>query len=260
MSRLITKYEDPKTKKKSYRCIAPDCGETRAGNAAFDRVLKHATACKHLEKFSPEAYHDALAQSGQSSLGAQLDETSHRLPHGQTSLDMVPIRDQGKKIKEDAHQLFQAKVDHIIMRLICVRGLIPNLIDSTEWKELMHVLNGNYKPTSGDTFADKHIPREANYVREKQIEILRRIDNLTLTFDGNTTRKPHAIYTAHATTPSRASYFLDGHEGSDEHHNTQWVKGKLLKVCNKLYINNLCLNSVLDDSIGRQKELVGHLF
>ena len=99
---------------------------------------------------------------------------------------MVPICDQGKKIKEDTCQLFQAKVDHIIMRLICVCGLIPNLIDSAEWKELMHVLNGNYKPTSGDTFADKHIPCEANYVHEKQIKILCRIDNLTLTFDGNT--------------------------------------------------------------------------
>src|ERR1700676_2798888 len=140
---LITKYEDPKTKKKSYQCIASDCGETRAGNATFDRVLKHATACKHLEKFSPKAYHDTLAQLGQSSLGAQLDETSQCLPHGQTGLDMVPIHDQGKKIKEDARQLFQAKVDHIIMRLICVHGLIPNLIDSAEWKELMHVLNGN---------------------------------------------------------------------------------------------------------------------
>jgi hypothetical protein len=42
-------------------------------------------------------------------------------------------------------------------------------------------------------------PSEAIFVREKQIEILRGIDNLTLTFDGNTTRKPHSIYTVHAT-------------------------------------------------------------
>jgi hypothetical protein len=79
------------------------------------------------------------------------------------------------------------------MRLICVRGLIPNLLDQPEWKELMHLLNGDYTPTSGDTFADKHIPHEANFVRKKQIEILRDTNNLTLTFDGNTTQKPHTI-------------------------------------------------------------------
>jgi hypothetical protein len=42
---------------------------------------------------------------------------------------------------------FQNSVDHIIMRLICVRGLVPNLIDSPEWKELMNKLNGIYKPS-----------------------------------------------------------------------------------------------------------------
>ena len=73
----------------------------------------------------------------------------------------------------------------------------------------MNLLNGAYRPTSADTFAAKHIPHEAVYVQQKQTEILRNIDNLTLTFDGNTTRKLQSIYTAHATTPSRKTYFLD---------------------------------------------------
>ena len=67
----------------------------------------------------------------------------------------------------------------------------------------MYLLNGAYEPTSTDVCAKKHIPYEAVYVRQQQAEILSAIDNLTLTFDGNTTRKPHSIYTAHATTPSR---------------------------------------------------------
>ena len=96
----------------------------------------------------------------------------------------------------------------------------------------MNLLNGAYRPTSADTFAAKHIPREAVYVRQKQTEILCNIDNLTLTFDGNTTRKLQSIYTAHATTPSRKTYFLVAHQGSDERHPTQWVTSKLMKVCN----------------------------
>jgi hypothetical protein len=136
----------------------------------------------------------------------------------------------GKKEKEEQRKLFQAKVDHVIMRLICVRGLIPHIIDSPEWKELMGLLNGLYHPTPSDAFSDKHIPSEAVFVREKQIKILRGINNLTLTFDGNTTRKPHSIYTVHATTPSRVTYFLDAHEGSSERHTQEWVTNKLRHV------------------------------
>ena len=116
------------------------------------------------------------------------------------------------------------------MRLICARGLVPHTIDSPEWKEFTGLLNPSYHPTSGDTFADKHIPREAVFVREKQIKLLSAEENLTLTFDGNTTRKPQSIYTVHATTPARVTYFLDGHQGSNERHTQEWVTNKLLKV------------------------------
>jgi len=64
----------------------------------------------------------------------------------------------------------------------------------------MLILNGTYQPMSADTFANKHIPWEAVFVPQKQIKILHTINNLTLTFDGNMTQKPHSIYTAHATT------------------------------------------------------------
>jgi hypothetical protein len=94
----------------------------------------------------------------------------------------------------------------------------------------MPQLTGCDNPTPSDTFADRYIPNEAVFVREKQIKILREIDNLTLTFDGNTTRKPHSIYTVHATTPSRLTYFLDGHEGSSERHTQEWITNKLLHV------------------------------
>jgi hypothetical protein len=147
------------------------------------------------------------------------------------TLNMATLRAEGAKAKALSHRKFQEEVDHIIMRLICVRGLVPNVIDSPEWKELMLKLNGIYKPTSGDVFRDQHIPKEAAFVRNRQIEILKKEENLTLTFDGTTIRKPESFYTAHATTPLRATYFLDGHGGTGEHHNTEWIVDKLLKVC-----------------------------
>lgn len=125
---------------------------------------------------------------------------------------------------------FQNSVDHIIMRLICVRGLVPNVLDSPEWKELMIKLNGMYKPSSSDAFCDTFIPQEAVFVQSKQIELLKGEENLTLTFDGTTIRCNESFYTAHATTSSRQSFFLDGHEGSGESHDRKWITDNLMKV------------------------------
>ena len=179
-----------------------------------------------------------MNESSEGSLGAQLevDSDEEKSEHPQKKLkvqgklDLGALRVSRRKEKEGHRKIFQMKVDHIIMRLICACSLVPHIIDSPEWKELMGLLNGSYHPTSADIFADKHIPCEAVFVREKQINILRNIQNLTLTFDGNTTRKPHSIYTVHATTPEWATYFLDGHEDSGERHTQEWVTNKLLKV------------------------------
>ena len=43
-------------------------------------------------------------------------------------------------------QLYQDHVDLMIMKLICVCGVIPKVIDSPEWKALMNLLNSVYNP------------------------------------------------------------------------------------------------------------------
>lgn len=220
------------------------------------RVLKHATSCNHLRVKNAELWQEALTESAQGALGATIEAAdlaaansagSGQLHGGepvmkrakvQTGLDVTKLRESGKEARDREQKLFQARVDHVIMRLICVRGLVPNLIDSAEWKELTNLLNGTYYPTSSDSFSNNIIPREAVLVRENMVNLLRGEENLTITFDGNTTRKPQALWTTHATTPvTRQSYFLDAHEGSDERHTALWVKDKVLKVqCNPLIL------------------------
>jgi hypothetical protein len=124
----------------------------------------------------------------------------------------------------------QAKLDHCIMKLICVAGLVPRILDSSEWKEFMATANPKYHPTPSDKFEEEIIPNEAAFVQKQVMEILQKEENLTLTFDGNSTRKPQSVYTVHVTTKDRDSYFVDGYEGSDEHHTAVWVKDKVLKV------------------------------
>jgi hypothetical protein len=207
------------------------------------RILKHSVKCQHLRSHDHAAFEDAVTSSLTGSLGAQLEasseaDTSQPLKlqadpgpiTRQGTLNLAPLRVAGQKARADDIKKFQNSVDHIIMRLICVRGLVPNILDSPEWKELMQKLSGIYKPSSSDLFRDTFIPREAVFVQSKQIEILKAEQDLTLTFDGTTIRINESFYTAHATTPSRQSFFLDGHEGSGESHNRRWITDNLMKV------------------------------
>ncbi|KAF8817235.1 hypothetical protein BYT27DRAFT_7075277 [Phlegmacium glaucopus] len=148
----------------------------------------------------------------------------------QGTLNLTPLHVAGKKAKAEETKKFQNSVDHIIMRLICVRGLVPNVLNSPEWKELMNKLNSTYKPKSSDAFRDSFIPQEAVFVQSKQIELLKAEEDLTLTFDGTTICSNESFYTAHATTSSRKSFFLDGHEGSGESHNRKWITDNLMKT------------------------------
>jgi len=228
--------------------VAPKCGHQQKGNLQADRILKHATSCAALQQHDQSVFDKACKQARGTSLGAQLANPAAVDPNdspdkaqaaepglaahvtGLGQLRMEPLLNAGKKSKGDRNQQFQKRVDHIIMRLICNCGLVPNIVDSMEWKELMNILNGTYKPSSANDFRNTIIPREAAFVRDEQIQLLRKEENLTLTFDGTSIRKAESFYSAHATTPARNSFFLDAHEGSGDHHNTEWIKARLLKV------------------------------
>ncbi|KAG2339705.1 hypothetical protein BDR05DRAFT_951027 [Suillus weaverae] len=118
---------------------------------------------------------------------------------------------------------FQTKADHIIMCLICVCGFVPTIIDSDKWKELMVHLNPHYHATSCNTFTGNYVPKEAIFVCQQQLKELKKQTNLTLTFDGTSTRKPQSLYTVHTTTPDQTTHFLDGHEDSTASHTAAWT-------------------------------------
>jgi len=248
LKRLVVKHTE-NDGHLSYSCIAPKCGYSAAGNFQQARILKHSVKCQHLKAYDFDAFQDALTSSHTGSLGAQLEvpQASESEPHPspsglqasfsnsgtitrQKTLDLVPLHVAGKKAKAEELKKFQNSVNHIIMQLICVCGLVPNIIDSPEWKELINKLSGAYKPTSSDSFRNTFIPQEAVFVQSKMIELLKAKEDLTLTFDGTTIRSNESFYSAHGTTPSRKSFFLDGHEGSGESHDRKWITDNLMKV------------------------------
>jgi hypothetical protein len=245
MNKAVTKGT-LNTGKKYWACVSSDCGYRASGNAQQDRVYKHAASCEALGRTHPDIRQAIVDLQSGTSLGAILQQESASNFHSELpsprALSPVPsakkqkvegdlwkwAREGGKAKKKEERERTQQLADHIIMQLLCVRGMVPNILDSPEWKELMHILNPYYNPTSADTFSYKIIPKEAAFVRKEQLKILHESENITITFDGNSTRRD-SIYFVHATTDQN-SYFVEGHIGSDAHHTTKWITDRLLTV------------------------------
>jgi hypothetical protein len=249
MNRAITKGNFDMGKK-YWTCISSDCRYRASGNAQQDRVYKHATGCEALGRTHPDVWQAIVDLQSGTSLGALLQQgstsNSHSEPSSSRASSPVMIssakkqkvegpgkvwqwaREGGKVKKREEMERTQQLADHMIMQLICVRGLVPNILDSPEWTKLMHILNPNYNSTSAEKFSNKIIPKEAAFVRQEQLKVLQKSENITITFDGNSTRRD-SIYFVHATTDQN-SYFVEGHIGSDAHHTTKWITDRLLKV------------------------------
>src|SRR6266511_3379394 len=89
----------------------------------------------------------------------------------------------GMKVKEESRKRFNLEVNHTLVQLICVCGLVPNILDSLQWENFVTKLGGGqYKHTRSDEFHNKFISQEAVYVCDLQLKLLKSEENLTLTF------------------------------------------------------------------------------
>ncbi|KAJ3859225.1 ribonuclease H-like domain-containing protein, partial [Lentinula novae-zelandiae] len=87
---------------------------------------------------------------------------------------------------------WQKQLDFCIMKLICVCGLTPNMIDT--WKEFHLVATkGKLSATPSDTFKNKYIPQEGARIHLETIKLLKKETNLTLTIDGSDTHAQDSV-------------------------------------------------------------------
>lgn len=84
------------------------------------------------------------------------------------------------------------------------------------------VSKGAFSSKSSTTIRENHIFNEAQHSRQGMIKYLRTQYGLTLTFDGQTTRKPEPIYSLHVTTPDR-QIFMPSADVSFEPHTAEYV-------------------------------------
>lgn len=110
------------------------------------------------------------------------------------------------------------QLDLDVLTIIVISGVPPSIIDLPAWKNMWLHAVPNYTPTSATRLVDYLLPRECSRVRTIQQSQLRKLDNLTLTFDGNSTRKQDSIYTIHIITPDRVAYLFEGNSQSNKSH------------------------------------------
>ena len=64
-------------------------------------------------------------------------------------------------------QQLNKKVNFIIVKLICINSLVPRILNSDEWEELMNALNPKCKVTGSDKFEHLYIPNEVQHVQKR---------------------------------------------------------------------------------------------
>ncbi|KAE9396991.1 hypothetical protein BT96DRAFT_996174 [Gymnopus androsaceus JB14] len=269
IARLAVKYVSTIDNSSHFGCAAEKCLWLQDGNAAEDRILRHTAECKHLS-LEDKNYTVSLQAGG--ALGARVTHTAAGPAAKATGSTTATSTTTASAPEMKLGSIFvdftkagktelQEKLDHCIMKLICVCGLVPNILDSDEWQEFMTVANPKYKVTSSSTFRNKHIPREAALVHQQTVKILRNHHNLTFTFDGNNTRGHESVYTGHFTTPDRQTFLFCSYEDTTASHDHVWVKDHIFRALDEVgqeRTSNLCSDSTGNTKKGRELAKIEH--
>ncbi|KII84265.1 hypothetical protein PLICRDRAFT_358654 [Plicaturopsis crispa FD-325 SS-3] len=135
------------------------------------------------------------------------------------------------------------QLDVDILKFVCVSGMPPKRVDLQEWKTIFLHAAPTYTPVSSTTMEDTQLPRECARVKTLQLRRLQKCENLSLTFDGITTRAQESIYTWHVTTEERETHLFEGNVASGDSHTAEhlWAVGKeLMDEIGPWRFNSMC--------------------
>lgn len=243
---ILTKLKY-KNRKKGYRCAGAPTGCRKNWSYPRDksRILKHAAMCSHLPSDVIQRVNMQL--HGESASARLASQNSQPIVKALTQSGpakrpaaSMPGQPAGKKFKLDFDLRESAKsqgrkdvkdrMDLRVVRFFCVAGLPAHKADLDVWKDMWAETRMNYTPPSATSLTDVHIPKEAAFVQVEQINYLKECNNLTVSFDGQTIRRPQSVYTVNVSTRDRRCFLVDGHEASAESHTGEYIFGVLNKV------------------------------
>lgn len=113
------------------------------------------------------------------------------------------------------------------------------------------ISDGRYVSKSSTTIREAHLEKEAQMCRNYIIAHLSTQENLTITFDGQSIRKPQPIYTVHVTTADRRTFLVKG-DISFESHTAEYVKRIISEVIEG--IGAPCFAATCSDNTGNTRK------
>ncbi|KAG6889030.1 hypothetical protein C0992_006653 [Termitomyces sp. T32_za158] len=195
-------------------CVACD---KRTVGRDFKRALDHAgTKCETLRKQWPQLYQRTKNSLVQRSVSNALEKGNTKNLSNVRKLDTeIPLQRQGSLLEHfntaKISQQQQAYLDLILFKFFICCAIPFSVLDDRFFRDLLTGLAMNYVVPERTTFFTRHIAQESAVLRIKLKEYLSNQIHLTLSFDGWSTRAKDEIYTFHATTQTRRSFFVEGH-------------------------------------------------
>ncbi|KAJ3520394.1 hypothetical protein NMY22_g12778 [Coprinellus aureogranulatus] len=129
--------------------------------------------------------------------------------------------------------------------------LSPTLADSDEWKAIFKISTPTYSPASRTKLMDSQIQSEQARISEAQYDMLKKVKNVSISYDGGTVRNGQSLYTVHATTPSGRVMLLEVQECSDISHTGEWIATLVLRVVDNFGRQNV--GSFSSDNTGNTR-------
>lgn len=210
-----------------YRCAGVACSKTYKPRSR-GRVFVHAKKClklnqiqrQHASRLSAASSPGAKVQAAADAAAVAASETVTSHPKRLTHAFFGPAAEA--KVKD--------QLDFAILKLVCVAGMAPAILDLPEWKEVFHIAIPSYHPVSRTTMMDNHIPSEQERVRGLQIEYLQTQTRMTSTFDGGSLRNGESFYTIHVTTAERRVMLVEVQECTRVSHTADWIADVVTRV------------------------------
>jgi hypothetical protein len=247
--------------KAQIRCPASAlCDKVFHTNKRGKPLITHAKTCRHLPRSLRElaeetgakgslgaSMQSSLVQTMKSSRGVKRP-TEEMIASGSNPSMAFPVEDWTQLGKEELIR----KGDLALLIWLCDSGVAYRAVDHPMFKRFVELISrARFHAKSSTCILGSQLRDEASNVRKLIIAHLRDQRNLTLTFDGQTTRLPQTIYTVHVTTSDRRTFLIKG-DISDESHNAEYICGVLTDVAKT--IGPWCIAAVCSDNTGNTRK------
>ena len=134
-------------------------------------------------------------------------------------------------LKAEVKKARGLKINQAVLNLICGTGIPPTIIDPAKWKNVISTINNTVTTYGSTSFVDTYIPGKSAWITEEEIQMLPKVKNFTILYDGGTTKAVESIYTIYVTTPHlQQACFIKGNEALGGSHSSFQIANELFKV------------------------------